>query len=121
MKQLIIFNLIAQQNKSNNDNQILSIIEYPNLTRLDLLYTHDDYVELFLFSMKISLSNNLHLRGNYQTLKRVTHDFTRYMPGNNCTKLAVLNIGTVNEIDEHHMKKYFPCTYIDRTFGSFII
>ncbi|CAF3219063.1 unnamed protein product [Rotaria socialis] len=40
MKELTIRNLKAQNNKqlakSNNDNQMLSIIEYPNLTRLDL-------------------------------------------------------------------------------------
>jgi hypothetical protein len=117
MKQLTIRNHRAQQNKSNNDNKILSIIKYPNLIRLDLLYTHDDYVELFLFNMKMSLPNNLHLRSKYQSLKKVTHDFTRYMPGNNCTKLAALYVTIVDDqIDEHHMKKYFPCICIHSTF-----
>ena len=117
MKQLKARNLKAQQNKSNNDNKILSIIKYPNLIRLDLLRTHDDYVELFLFDMKMSLPNNFRFRGNYQSLKRVTYDFTRYMPGNNCTKLAALTVEIVDDqIDEHHMKKYFPCTCIHSTF-----
>jgi hypothetical protein len=61
MKEFIIKNRKAENNKSNN-NQILSIIEYANLTRHDLTKTHDDYVELFLFDTKIFLANNIHLR-----------------------------------------------------------
>ncbi|CAF5070644.1 unnamed protein product, partial [Rotaria sp. Silwood1] len=61
MKELTIMNRKAQNNKqlikSNNDNQMLSIIEYSNLTRLDLTNTHDDYVELFLFDRKMVLPN----------------------------------------------------------------
>jgi hypothetical protein len=116
MKQLAIHNLKAQQNISINDKQILSIIKYPNLIRLDLCYTHDDYVELFLFNMKMFLPNNVRLRVDYQSLKRVTYDFTRHMTGNNFMRVAALNIGTVTEIDEDHLKKYFPCTCIQRTF-----
>ncbi|CAF4077709.1 unnamed protein product [Adineta steineri] len=120
MKQLKIHNLKAQQNKSNNDNQILSTIKYPNLTRLDLLHTHDDYIELFLFNMKMSLPNNLHLRGRYQSLKRVTQNFTRYITENNCTKLAALYILIVNQTDEYHIKKYFPYICIHNT-GDFLL
>jgi len=49
MKELTIKNRKAQNNKPNNNDQILSIIEYPNLIRLDLTNTHDNYVELFFF------------------------------------------------------------------------
>jgi len=122
MKQLKIMNPQAQQNnkqliKSNNDNQILSIIEYPNLTRLDLYYTHDDYVELFLFNMKMSLPNNLHLRVDYESLERVTYCFTRYMTGNNCVKLAALYFSPVDQINEYHIKNYFPYICIHRAVG----
>jgi hypothetical protein len=114
MKKLTIKNRKAQNNKqfrkSNNDNQIFSIIEFPNLTRLDFNNSHDDYVELFLFDTKISLPNNLHLHVVYQSLKRVTYNFTRYI----CAKLAALDLYSVDQIDEH-IKNYFPHTCIRRT------
>ncbi len=115
MKELTIENRKAQNDKqfmkSNNDNQTLSIIEYPNLTRLDLTKTHDDYVELFLFHMNMSLPNNLHLRVNYQSLERVTYYFTRYVTRNHCGKLAALYTHPVDQINEH-IKNYFPHTSI---------
>jgi hypothetical protein len=118
MKKLIINNRKAQNNKqfveSNDDNQMLSIIEYPNLIRLDLSNTHDDYVELFLFNTKISLSNNLHICINYQSLQRVTDYFARYTTRNNCGKLAALYFYPINQIDEH-FKNYFPHTRIRNT------
>jgi hypothetical protein len=118
MKKLIIDNRKAQNNKqlveSNDDNQMLSIIEYPNLIRLDLSNTHDDYVELFLFNTKISLSNNLHICIKYQSLQRVTNYFTRYTTPNNCGKLAALYFYPNNQIDEH-FKNYFPHTRIRDT------
>ncbi|CAF1468314.1 unnamed protein product [Adineta steineri] len=120
MKQLTIVNRKAQQIKSNNDNQILSIIEYSNLIRLDLSYVHDDYVELFLFNMKMSLPNNLHLRVHYKSLERVTRCFTRYMTENKRTKIAALLFSPMDQIDEYHIKNYFPYTCIHRTY-SFIL
>jgi hypothetical protein len=111
MKELTIKNRKAQNNKSNNNNEILSIIEYPNLTRLDLTNTHDDYVELFLFDTKMSLPNNIHLCVDYQSLERVTYYFRRYTRHNNCAKLAALYIYPVNQVDEH-IKNYFPHTCI---------
>ncbi|CAF2521237.1 unnamed protein product [Rotaria sp. Silwood2] len=119
MKELTIKNQKAQKYKqfikSNNNNQILPIIEYFNLTRLDLNKTHDDYLELFLFDMNMSLPINLHLLVNYESLERVTYYFTRYITRNNCTKLAALYCNPVNQIDEH-IKNYFPYTCIRRTY-----
>ncbi len=115
MKELTIHNQKAQNKKqfikSNSDDQILSIIEYPNLTRLDLTNTHDDYVELFLFDTKMSLPNNLHLCVDYQSLKRVTYYFTRYITRNHCGKLAGLYFYSLNQIDEN-IKNYLPHTCI---------
>jgi hypothetical protein len=114
MKELIIKNRKAQNNKPNN-NQILSIIEYLNLIRLDLTNTHDDYFELFLFDTKMFLPNNLHLCVDYQSLKRVTqHYFTRYIRRNNYTKLAALYFNPVDQIDEY-IKYYFSHTCIHHT------
>jgi hypothetical protein len=123
MKELTIKNRKAQNNKqfikSNNDNQILSIIKYPNLIRLDLSNTHDDYLELFLFNTKIFLPNNLHLRVDYQSLKRVTYYFTRYRTRYNCPKLAALYYCPVYQFDEH-IKNYFPHTCILHS-GYFVL
>jgi hypothetical protein len=117
MKALKIQNQKAQNKKqlikSNSDDQILSAIEYPNLTRLDLTNTHDDYVELFLFDTKMSLPNNLHLCVNYQSLERVTYHFTRYKTRNHCGKLAALYFYLLNQIDDN-IKNYFLHTCIRR-------
>ncbi|CAF2155258.1 unnamed protein product [Rotaria magnacalcarata] len=111
MRGLTINNRKAQNKKqfikSNNDDQILSIIEYPNLQRLNLSDTHDDYVELFLFDTKIFLPNDLHICAHYQSLKTVTHYFTRYTTGSNCVKLAALYVDKMDQINEH-IKNYFP-------------
>ncbi|CAF5002804.1 unnamed protein product [Rotaria sp. Silwood1] len=123
LKELTINNRKAQNNKQliklNNDYQILSIIEYPYLTRLNIIKTHDDYVEFFLFDTKISLPNNLHLCVDYQSLKRVTYDFTRYITRNHSSKLAALYLSTLDQIDEH-IKNYFPHAYF-RCFADFVL
>jgi hypothetical protein len=123
MKELTIQNRKAQNNKqfirSNNDDQILSIIEYPNLTRLDICSTHDDYVELFLFDTKMSLPNNLHLHVNYLSLERVTYSFTRYTTRSNCAKIAALYFYTVNQIGQH-IQNYFPHTCIRSSADFFL-
>ncbi|CAF4714505.1 unnamed protein product [Rotaria sp. Silwood2] len=98
---------------------MLSIIEYPNLTRLDLFYTHNDYVELFLFDRKMALPNNLHLCVDYQLLEKVTYNFTRYARPNNCAKLAALYFYPADQIGEH-IKKYFPHTCI-RCIADFVL
>ncbi|CAF1644497.1 unnamed protein product [Rotaria socialis] len=123
MKELTINNRKAQNNKQlmklNNDNQIMSIIEYRYLTRLNIINTHDDYVELFLFDTKISLPNNLHLCADYQSLKRVTYDFTRDITRNHSSKFAALYFSTSHKIDEH-IKNCFPHTFI-RCFSDFVL
>ncbi|CAF4768329.1 unnamed protein product [Rotaria sp. Silwood1] len=124
MKELTIKNRKAQKYKqfikSNNNNQILPIIKYPNLTRLDLSNTHDDYLELFLFDMNMSLPNNLHLCVNYQSLERVTYYFTRYMIRNHCAKLAALYFDSVNQMVEY-IKYYFPSTCIHCTSDYYFV
>src|SRR5262249_34850749 len=79
MEELTISNSKAQNDKqlikSENQNQTLPIIEYPNLIRLDFNQSHDDYVELFLLDTNVSLPNIVHLSVDYQSLKRVTYNF----------------------------------------------
>ncbi len=59
-----------QHQKSNDDNQDFSIIEYPHLIRLSLLRIHDDYTEQFLFDTKTRLPNDIHLIIDYDLLQR---------------------------------------------------
>jgi len=109
---------------NNLSNQTLSIIKYPNLTRLDLTESHHDYIKQFLFNTKMSLPNNLHFYVNYQSLERVTYNFTRYTTRNNLAKLAALHLYSAKQ-DDQHIKDYFPHTdlchdgvsnYIDKIY-----
>ena len=121
MRKLTIINLTAQNNKQcfkiNNNHHIFPTIQYRNLTRLDLRVAHNDYIELFLFTTKIVLSNNLHLRIRYNSLKRVTNDFTRYVKANNCTKLVTLYLASESQINER-IQNYFPHTCL-RSLSEF--
>jgi hypothetical protein len=97
---------------NNLSNQTLSIIKYPNLTRLDLTRSHDDYIEQFLLDTKMSLPNNLHFYVEYQSLERVTYNFTRYTTRNNSAKLAALHLYSIYSVEQvdQHIKDYFPHT-----------
>ncbi|CAF3189770.1 unnamed protein product [Rotaria sp. Silwood2] len=73
MEKLILHNREPQK----NNNQQRSIIEYPHLTQLDLVRTHENYVEQFLVNTKMSLLNSVYLHGDNDSLERVTHTFIR--------------------------------------------
>ncbi|CAF4259708.1 unnamed protein product, partial [Adineta steineri] len=66
-----------QSSESDNDNRNLSVIPYYSLYELRLINVHDDYLEEFLLDTQTYLQNNLILYLNYESLKRVTHNFTR--------------------------------------------
>jgi len=86
MKELVLHN--RQQQK--NENQQWSIIEYLHITVLDLVQTHDNYVEQFLNNAKSCLRNYIHLHVDYNTLKRVTENFTSDVTRINCSKIKWL-------------------------------
>lgn len=109
VKKIIIENMKPQ--KKIDDNQNLPIIEYPQLTILDLTDAHLDYIELFLLHTKMSLSNNVHMIVIYQALRRVTEKFQKHSTRINCEKLARLNILGQYRIPKY-VKKYFPHTEI---------
>ncbi|CAF3902753.1 unnamed protein product [Rotaria sp. Silwood1] len=94
MKELTIVNGEPQKNKLyrklNNENQDLSIIKYPHLTRLSLLQAYDDDMEQFLLHTKVFMPNNVHLIVCYAVMKRVTENFTRDATRINCAKLGPL-------------------------------
>ena len=96
-----------QCKKSNIDNQNLPIVEFPHLTLLDLFCTHNDYIEQFLDNTKTSLSNNIHLFVDYDSLQTVTDNFTRDATRIHCRKVIKL---TVNHklVTFKHLRDYFP-------------
>ncbi|CAF1219115.1 unnamed protein product [Adineta steineri] len=81
-----------QPSESNNDNRNLSVIQYYSLYELHLIDVHDDYLEEFLLDTQTYLQNNLILYLNYESLKRVTHNFTRDATRFNCTRIKKLNL-----------------------------
>jgi hypothetical protein len=113
MKELTVINKKPQKNKlyrkSKDDNQYLSIIKYPHLTELCLRQAHDDYVEQFLLDTEVFMPNSVHLIVNYQTMKRVTENFTKHATRVNCAKLTSVSlIDTYKYIKP--VKDYFPQT-----------
>ena len=115
MKKLTLINEKPQTNKRcrqlDDDNQHLSVIEYPYLSHLNLYEAHDDYTEQFLADTKTCLPNGVYLSVDYQVVKRVTQDFTRHSTRLNSTKLRSLDLIGIYEIPEY-VKEYFPYTKI---------
>ncbi|CAF3666417.1 unnamed protein product [Rotaria socialis] len=115
MKKLTLINPKPQNDKRyrkvDDDNQHLSIIEYPNLSHLNLDEAHDDYIEQFLIDTKTCLPNTVYLSVDYQVLKRVTQHFTRNTTRINCTKLCSLGLIGICQIPKY-VKEYFPYTRI---------
>lgn len=114
MKNLTVINEKAQKNKldskSINDNQDFSIIKYPHLTQLTLHQAHDDYIEQFLLDTQVFIPNNVRLTVNYQTIKRVTENFTRHATRVNCAKLTSVSLIDVYKYVQP-VKDYFPQVY----------
>jgi hypothetical protein len=75
-----------------NNNRSYSVIEYPHLVVLDIMYGHIDYVELFLHESKTRLPHLTELRIKYDILQTVTEYFTRNATRLNCIKVKRLFI-----------------------------
>ncbi|CAF3696829.1 unnamed protein product [Rotaria sp. Silwood1] len=83
MQKLTLYNNKFDE-QSKDDNRHLSIIEYPYLTHLDLNDAHDEYAEQFLLDIKTSFRTMLKVEVAYESVQRVTHNFTRDATGINC-------------------------------------
>ncbi|CAF1445988.1 unnamed protein product [Rotaria sordida] len=105
LKELTIIN--SEQQKSNNENQIYSIINYTHLTKLHLLHVHDDYAEQFLLDTKTYLHNYIQLSIHYDQLQRVTQNFTRNTTRYNSSKVKQLYLYDLEQLPEQY-KHYFP-------------
>jgi hypothetical protein len=105
LKDLTVVNQKPQKNKpyrkSENDNQNLSIIEYPHLTDLNLNEAHSDYAEQFLFDTKASLPDNVRLLIDYRHLIKVTHNCTRDATRINCSKIDCLYSYKISRLPKH--------------------
>ncbi|CAF2971578.1 unnamed protein product [Rotaria sp. Silwood2] len=119
MEQLSVANYKSQNHKqsyeSNNDNRNLSLIEYSFLGELVILNVHDDYIEQFLFNTKTYLQNNVLLHIKYESLKRVTHNFTREDTRINCAKINELKLYDKTKCSNSSLQEYFPYAKISYT------
>jgi hypothetical protein len=98
---------LRNEEPQKNDNQQWPIIQYSHLTGLSLIDTHENYVEQFLINTKTCLLNNVYLHVPYDTLRRVTHDFTRDATRVNYSKIIVLFLQNRSELT-FALKDYFP-------------
>ncbi|CAF3518348.1 unnamed protein product [Rotaria sp. Silwood1] len=96
-----------QSYESNSNNQTLSLIEYLFLTKLYISDVHDDYIEQFLFHTKTYLQNNIIVYVDYESLQRVTHNFTRDSTRTNCAKISKLHFWG-QEKPSNSLEEYFP-------------
>jgi hypothetical protein len=112
MEQLFVINHKSQNRKQsyepNNDNQNLSLIEYSFLSELGIIDVHDDYIEQFLFDTKTYLRNNVILYIRYESLQRVTHNFTRDATRINYAKINKLYLGAKPKCSNSSLQEYFP-------------
>ncbi|CAF2946844.1 unnamed protein product [Rotaria sp. Silwood2] len=88
-------------------NNSYSIVEYPHLTSLTIIYVHIDYVEQFLLHTKISLPRLTELKVKYEKLKIVTENFTRDATRLNCLQVKrIIFEETIVHLKEFYL--YFP-------------
>ncbi|CAF1216291.1 unnamed protein product [Adineta steineri] len=116
LKHLCIWNSESQQLNdhvtfSSDNCQSHSIIEYPHLNKLDVTFSHRDYVEQFLNETKTLVPCLTEFDFSLvDVLKAVTKDFTREETRRNCAK--VKKITSMDPmIHSEDFCLYFPSLY----------
>jgi len=99
--------ILHNRESPKNENQQWSIIEYSHLTQLDLVRVHENYVEQFLLNTKMSFRNDVYLYVAYDSLQRVTNNFTRDATRINCSKINYLLLFNKPELS-CDLRDYFP-------------
>ncbi|CAF3021557.1 unnamed protein product [Rotaria sp. Silwood2] len=94
MKYLCIHNVMSPlcsfgQYKADNI-QLYPVIEYPNLTSLDIVYVDNYYIEQFLLDTKTNAPRLTDIEVGYNQLKAVTVNFTRDATRHNCANVKRL-------------------------------
>ena len=100
LKNLIILNSDSDLSESDeleihNNNQPYSIVKYPHLTKLNLIFADTEYAEQFLDESKTHLPHLTELEIRYNQLQIVTENFTRDATRRNCSKVERLIIGDI--------------------------
>jgi hypothetical protein len=115
MEQLFLKNRKSQIQKqsyeSNNDNRNLSLIKYFYLNVLFIVNVHDDYIEEFLFDTKTYFQNNIRLYIDYDSLQRVTQNFTRDATRINSTKINEIHLTRLPNC-LNSLQEYFSCAKV---------
>jgi hypothetical protein len=97
----------SKQSYQSNSDQCLDVIKYSYLNELDLIHAHDDYIEQFLFDTKTDFQNDIVLCIKYESLERVTHNFTRDITRRNCAKINSLYLKFTAKYSKC-LQEYFP-------------
>ncbi len=103
LKQLYVYNLVPQKDKQHSSTLII----FPHLILLYLVYTHVDYAKQFLFNRKTHLPCLLDLCITYESLTMLTNNFTNDATRLNCMKLKNLHINNPF-VRPKAFHKYFP-------------
>ena len=107
LENLTLINNEPQNRKQlTNENRDLPVIYYSFLQILRLVNVHDDYIEQFLLNMKTSFQQKIALTIKYESLQRVTENFTRNSMRVNCSKIHVLDL--LGKPCVNSLQEYFP-------------
>jgi hypothetical protein len=105
LKSLRIVNFEPQTSKSaklkSENNQSYSVVEYPYITTLEIMYVHTDYIEQLLDATKTRLPRLTVLKIKYHQLKTVTENFTRDAMRLNCMNVQKLSIKEDDDEDDN--------------------
>lgn len=103
---------LHNKKRQKDDNQEWSIVEFSQLKKLDIVLVDESYVEQFLLSTKTTLLINIEIFVAYESLRSVTHQFTRDATRMNCAKIKSILLFREPE-GFRCPKEYFPHLKID--------
>jgi hypothetical protein len=101
------FLYISNDHPQNDKPHSSILITFPYLTFVNLEYAHVDYAELFLLKTNVHLPRLLNLRIEYESLAKITNNFT--------DDATYFNFGTLKSLDvcqsfvrSENFHQYFP-------------
>jgi hypothetical protein len=102
LKYLSIINPHGMKNKQYPS----TVLTFPYLTYLDLEYAHIDYAKLFLLKRNVHLSCLFNLCIEYESMKKITKNFTKDAINFNFANLKSLDVRRLTCPRKFH--RYFP-------------
>ena len=100
-----------ESSQSTNDDRNHSIIKYNSLIDVHIVNGHDDYLEEFLLNSRTDFQNDIRLDVDYETLQRVTNNFTRHDTRINSRKINQLYLFHTLQFSKS-IEEYFPSAKI---------